>query len=171
MSKTKTKALAIPAPQNKTEAIQMLADYSAVKREILREETRMNDKIDAIKTESEARILEQKNQIKPLEKAIQTFCEANRRELTSGTQNWEAPTAFVKWRILPASVALKGVETIIEQLKSRKKFAGFLRTKYEVNKEAMLNNPSLAEEIEGVKIKSAGESFAIEIKEEELADV
>ena len=69
----------------------------------------------------------------------------------------------MKWRFRPPKVAIRGTDAVLEQIKrGGKRFGAFLRTKEEINKDAMQADPEVAREIRGVTIKSEGEDFVIE---------
>ncbi len=67
-------------------------------------------------------------------------------------------------------MTLRGVDAIIEHLKGKRSLRGFLRVKYEVDKEAMAAKAAAAAKVPGVTIASAGEDFIIEPFEAELVE-
>ncbi len=170
-AKTKAKALTIGAPQNKEECAEMLARLGDLKRFIKREETHMNDLITAAKEEAAEKTLDAREQVTAMGEAVKTFCEANRQVLTDNgkVKYHNFITAEVSWRVAPPSVGIRKADDVILACKEAG-YHDFIRIKEEPNKDAMLEDPSRAKTIKGVTIKSSGESFTIEIKEEELAD-
>ena len=92
---------------------------------------------------------------------MQTWCEAHRAELTaSGGKTVNLITGEVSWRQRPPSIAVRGAEAVLESLRTLG-LHRFIRTKDEVNKEAMLNEPELAATVAGVSVIKGKEDFAI----------
>ena len=58
-------------------------------------------------------------------------------------------------------MTIKGVEAVIAAIKTLG-LSSFLRTKEEIDKEAMLREPDKARLVQGVSIGSEGETFAVE---------
>ena len=73
------------------------------------------------------------------------------------------------WRLRPPSVAVRGVEAVLDQLR-RLGLKRFIRQKEEVNKEAILNEPEAVSHVPGISI-SQGEDFVVTPFEAELAEV
>ena len=69
-------------------------------------------------------------------------------------------TGEVSWRQRPPSIAVRGAEAVLESLRTLG-LHRFIRTKDEVNKEAMLNEPELAATVAGVSVIKGKEDFAI----------
>jgi phage host-nuclease inhibitor protein Gam len=164
--RAKTKALSVPAPQNREQAAKMLADYGDARRQVEAIETVMNGDLARIKQEAVARALPIAAAAEGLFAALQTYCEAHRSALTDGgkTKTVDLGTGKVSWRHNQAEVNLRGkVEDIVARIRNAgDEFKVFLRQVTAIDKVAMLRNPNLAEKIEGVKIASAGEMFAVE---------
>jgi Mu-like prophage host-nuclease inhibitor protein Gam len=131
-------------------------------RELLRGQAAMNDEIAAI-TERYQPLLESvKEQITPLQAGVQVWCEANRHSLTRDgkvkTANFT--TGEVQWRQRPPSVSVRGADVVIEALK-RLGLGRFVRTKEEINKDAILAEPDAAKGIAGLMVVSGVEDFVI----------
>jgi len=103
--------------------------------------------------------------------ALEAYCRENHDRLTDGgkTKTIKFATGTCSWRDRPASVQLRRgmkVEDIIAAIEERaerdERFKAFLRTVVELDKSAMLKDPVAAGLIDGVKVKSAGEDFAVE---------
>ena len=107
--------------------------------------------------------------MKPLQKAVQAFCESRRLELTNGGKQKTAyfTTGEVQWRAKPPAVVAKGIDGILESLRNLGLFR-FIRTKEELNKEAMLAEPDIARSISGVTIREGVEEFVIKPNDEEV---
>ncbi len=165
----KTKALAIPAPQSKDECIAMITELGNCQREVTREETHMNDLIAAAREESAEKTTHARERMAQLESAIQAWCETNRHDLTGGgkVKHADLIAGMVYWRTAPPSVRVTNAAKVIAALRGAG-YIDFIRSKQEIDKDAMLANPERAREITGVTIKSVGETFAIEVKEDAL---
>ena len=99
-----------------------------------------------------------------MQQGVQAWCEAHRIELC-GENDRNGKTANlvtgeVSWRQRPPSVTVRGVEAVIETLK-RMKLARFVRTKEELNKEAVLNEPKAVAGIAGLTVNTGVEDFVI----------
>jgi phage host-nuclease inhibitor protein Gam len=109
-------------------------------------------------------------QIKTLQAGVQAYCEAHRDELTDGgrvkTANFV--TGEVQWRQRPPSVSVRGSDSVIDTLK-RLGLGKFVRTKEEVNKEAILNEPEEVRGVAGLNIVTGVEDFVITPFEQEAA--
>ena len=140
-------------------AIKEIGDLS---REYTRLTTEMNDKIGATSEQYAPKLKALKEEIEPLQKAVQEYCEANRDELTEfgKTKTANFVTGEVQWRQRPPSVAIRGAEAVMEFLQ-RMGFDRFIRTRQEINKEALLNEPEVAKGIAGITIKTGVEDFVI----------
>ena len=93
---------------------------------------------------------------------MQGFCEANRSELTNGGKVKTANliTGEVQWRQRPPSVSVRGAESVIETL-VRLGLNVFVRTKEEINKEAILNEPDAVKGVAGITVVTGVEDFVI----------
>ena len=90
------------------------------------------------------------------------LCEANRAELTNNGKSKSANlvTGEVQWRNRPPSVGIRGTDSVIETL-LRLGLERFIRRKEEINKEAILNEPSAVSGVAGITVKTGIEDFAI----------
>jgi len=91
--------------------------------------------------------------VSQLVEGLFAFAEAHRDELTDHgkRKTVEVPTGIFGWRMTPPAVKLRDVESILESLKALK-LERFIRTKEEVDKEAMLKEPEVAGTVKGVSI-------------------
>lgn len=140
-------------------AIKEIGDLS---REHTRLTTEMNDKIGATSEQYAPQLKSLEKEIEPLQKAVQEYCEANRDELTEfgKTKTANFVTGEVQWRQRPPSVAIRGADAVLESLQ-RLGLDRFIRTKNEINKDALLNEPDVAKGIAGITIKTGVEDFVI----------
>ena len=123
-------------------AIKQLGD---LQREHARITTELNDAIARI-TEAEAPRLDALRQrMDTLQAGVQTWCEANREQLCG-----KGKTANL----------ITGEESVIDLLK-RMALGRFVRTREQVNKEAILNEPEAIAGVPGIKVVSGVEDFVI----------
>lgn len=162
---TKLKTIKAPTvmnvPQSRDDCAIYIKHLGDVQREFERSRGEMNDAIAHI-TKSYAGVLEaQTMRVKNLQAGIQTWCEANRAQLLEGGgKTANLITGEVSWRQRPPSVTIRGAESVIETLQ-RMGLERFVRTKEEINKEAMLNEPDAVRGIAGVALVSGVEDFGI----------
>lgn len=140
-----------------------IKEVGDLQRELQRVATHQNDELAAITEKYAPQIAELQERIKPLQKAIEVWCEANRAELTNNgkTKTGSFNTGVVQWRQRPPSVLIRKAEDVLEQLR-RLGLSRFIRTREEPNKEAMLAEAALAATIKGITIKKGVEDFVIE---------
>jgi phage host-nuclease inhibitor protein Gam len=171
--KQRVKSRAIDdAPQTKDDVVLQIALIGGKQRQRAMIEAKMNDELAAIREKYESQALPLADEITSLSAGVQSWCEAHRDELT---QNRKVKTCVfasgeVKWRLRPPSVALKKVDAVIEALKSLS-LTRFIRTKEEVNKEAILAEPDAVKGVRGITIKQGDEDFVIEPFNTELEKV
>lgn len=139
---TKAKTAAAKAvPQTREEVQQWIAKLGEQQRTITQLQGEMNGLIAPI-TEMYAPAIDTHNQeAAALLDGIATWCEANKGDLTKDAKTVNLITGEVSWRMNPPSVAFKRgikVDEIIAHLKQLKLAKLFVRTKEEVNKEAIL---------------------------------
>lgn len=165
--KSKTAAANLRVPQSPEEAAAFVGFIGLKAREVARIETAMNDEIAAAK-EAAAKLSTPLNaEIAALTEGLRVYCDANRERLTDGgkVKFHEFWSGKVEWRHLPPSVRMKpGVKAddVVDWLETEGGlFTDFVRTKVELDKEAMLANVDLAKEVPGVTIGSAGEQFTV----------
>lgn len=170
-NRIKSNAVIFPVPQNRDEVNNAISQIGVAQRERARIQADMNDEMAKTKQRFEAEAKPFNEQIEAMSNGVQTWCEANRVDLTkSGKVKFASfPAGEVKWRMRPPKVTLRAVETLMETLK-RLGLTRFIRTKEEPNKEAMLAEPQALEGVVGVKFEQ-GEDFVIVPFETELEEV
>lgn len=168
-TKLKTKAQAY-APQSQTDCAADVRKLGDLQRALTRMQADMNDAIASITQQYEPNIEQLKAQIETLQNGVQTWCEAHRDELTGGgkVKTANLVTGEVQWRQRPPSCSVRNAEAVIELLK-RLGLPRLVRTKEEVNKEAVLNEPELVRGIAGITIVTGVEDFVITPFEQEVA--
>lgn len=167
----KTKNITVVAPETMEEADQYLRDIGFARIELRDIDTDLREKTAKIKQEAEDQAAPIRLEIESKWMGLQAWAQANRKRLTNGGQRKtiKLPSGSVSWRILPAKVSLRGVGDILERLKSTPSFQSFLRTKHEIDKDAMLRDKSLASTIPGVSIASEGETIDYTVDETKLS--
>jgi phage host-nuclease inhibitor protein Gam len=170
MARTRTLTPNLPVPQDREACRDAIREIGQVSRELARLQADHNDRVAELRGALGAQAQPLKDRLTALHEGVRVFCEANRDALTEGgrRKHFDFVTGRVAWRHRPPSVTLRGKEGIVERLLE----AGgrFLRTRHEVDREAMLADPEAARAIPGVAIGSAGEDFVVEAHEDELEE-
>ncbi len=167
---TKTTGANIEVPQSREDAAAALARIGFLNRQITRAQATLNDKITGLKEAAEAAAIPLQGEVAALTEGLKIWAEANRKALTGGdrTKTVNIGTGELRWRIQPPRVTLRGsVEAIIDACRTLG-LGRFVRTKEEVNREAMLAEPEIARSIPGVGIGTEGEAFIVEPFEVEI---
>lgn len=122
----------------------------------------MNDAIAEITERYQPVLTAINEQIKPLQAGVQTWCDANRHELTRGgkTKTASFVTGDVLWRQRPPSCSVRGADAVIERLITLN-LMRFLRLKREINKDAILAEPDAVRGVPGISIVTGVEDFVI----------
>lgn len=170
-SRIKSVAAIYPVPQNKDEASDAIHRIGLAQRERNRIQADMNDALAKLKLEFEEQAKPVNELITSLSAGVQTYCEANRDQLTKDgkVKYYSFAAGEVNWRMRPPKVSITGVDSVLETLK-RLSLSRFIRIKEEPNKEAMLNEPEAVSGIAGIKI-AQGEDFVVKPFETELEEV
>lgn len=157
----KTKAL--PTPRTRAEAEELLHQIGIHQREVARINSDMNDDLSEIKRRYEEQAQPHNDTIAQQFQAVHAFCEANRDDLLTGKlKSARMATGEIGWRTTPPKVMINKVAQVIEAIKALG-HKQFLRTKEEINKDAMLadeESRALAGSIKGITIKQTEEFFA-----------
>lgn len=156
-------------PQTKDEAAADIRKIGDLQRQHLRSQAEMNDAIAHITEKYQPMLEGIAEQIKTLQDGVQGYCEAHRIELTDGGKVKSANliTGEIGWRQRPPSVSVRGQEAVIDLLK-RLGLTRFIRTKEEVNKEAVLNEPDEVKGVAGLTVITGVEDFVISPFEQEV---
>lgn len=169
--KNRIKAKAqINVPQTTGEAAADIRQIGDLSRNLLRTQAEMNDAIAHITATYQPTLETLNEQIEGLQKGVQAYCEANRADLTNDgkVKTANLVTGEVQWRQRPPSVSVRGAESVIEALK-RLGLGKFVRTKEEINKEAILNEPDEVKGVAGISVITGVEDFVITPFEQEVA--
>lgn len=165
MAKSKRAAVDIPVPQSKEQAIEFIARIGEHQRTRSALESEMNDRIAAIKQETEAEAVPHLEAIRQLTEGLHIWSEAHRKELTNDgrTKTAKLATGEVRWRLTPYRVRIEREPEVISRIKAIG-LQEFLRTKETINKEAMLESQEAREKamlIEGVMITQKEEFVVV----------
>ncbi len=163
-----------PVPQSRADAAREIATLGKLRNQIDRAKAKADTRIATIETaladELAPLVDEQKERVKNLH----AYCAANRQELTDQgkTKTVAFETGEVKWRNTPKKVTLSKIADIIPRLRTAG-LSKFLRTKEEIDKEAILKDEASREQasaIKGITISSR-EEFAIKPNETAVEEV
>lgn len=171
-TRLKRQASSFPVPQGPAEANGHIERIGAAQRARELIQTAMNEALAETKARFEAEAAPLKAEIEGLARGLQTWAAANRERLTAGGKRKFAKFAAgeLAWRLRPPKVSIRGTDAVIAALRAAK-LGRFLRTKIEIDKEAMLKQPEVAGAVKGVTIGSDGEDFVIKPFETELDEV
>lgn len=170
----KKKAPAIAVPQSDAAANDLLKEYGETANTLARNEADLSDAVAKVKATYETAA-------KPLQERLNTIFDqlaawgaAHRTRLTEDTKSKTVllPSGSIGWRFDPPSVRIrKGLK--VDDLIATIKKAGlrrFLRIKSELNKERMLDEPDVANTIDGVRVGRGDEKFFVEPFGAQLAE-
>lgn len=169
MSKKKpTRIKAASVQLTRAEAEDLLLNIGSAQRQVTEIEGRMNDEIAAIKARYERQAAPHNATIEASFRDLQLWAAANRDTLCDGkTKTVKLATGEILWRKRPASVRITKVDAVIERLKALS-LRKFIRTKEEIDKEAMLAAPEEVKGITGIKIVNNVEDFVARPFETEI---
>ncbi|MDP3900711.1 MAG: host-nuclease inhibitor Gam family protein [bacterium] len=162
MAKTKNlKKKVIEVPKDLVEAASFIKEIGDKQREINKIQDDLNAKIEELKEQAVNNSIGYQKIIETLMEGLFAYANANREELTDNgkKKTVNLPTGTLAWRMTPPSVILRKVDEVIKALKQLK-LDRFIRTKEEVDKEAMLKEPEVAKTVSGVTI-SQHEEFSV----------
>lgn len=172
-AKVKQAAPEYPVPQDRDEVNDAIHRIGEHQRDVTRLEAELNDKLAVLKAEYELLADPHRQEMKALAAGVQTWCDANRVAITDNGKVKYARFASgeVNWRTgQPAVKVKKGLgDALLELLKSRG-LGRFVRTKEELNKEAILMEPEKIKGMREVEVVQA-ESFSITPFETKLEQV
>jgi phage host-nuclease inhibitor protein Gam len=158
-----TRGANLPVPQSREEAMAAVSTIGMLQRDIGRIQADLDDEITRLKEAAEALSSPKQELVNTTIEGLRIWAEANRQQLTDGgrVKFADLGTGKISWRFRPASVKLRGADAIIETLRTLG-LGRFVRTKEEIDREAMLREPDIARSVPGVSIGSDGEDFIVE---------
>jgi phage host-nuclease inhibitor protein Gam len=162
----KKKAPAIDVPQSDAAADAALKEYGEAFNVVARNQADMDDALAKVKATYEAAAKPLQERMNTLFDQLAAWGAAHRTRLTEDTKSKtvKLPSGAIGWRCDPPSVRIrKGlkVDAVIEAIKEHG-LRRFLRVKFELNKERMLEEPEYANKIDGVKVAPGEEKFFVE---------
>lgn len=168
-ARLKKPAVAVAVPGNAADASNAIARIGIEQRELARIEAAMNDELAVIKERWEAQAEPHRKAIADTSQGVQIWCEAHRGELLKGDAKTATfPAGEVQWRVRPPSCRVTGAEAVLDLLR-RLGLGRFIRSKEEINKEAILNEPEAVTGVPGIRIEQ-GEDFVIKPFEAPLTE-
>ena len=160
----KTRAVAAAVPQSKTDCAAHIRSLGDAQREFARQRAEMNDAIAAITQHHQPTLQTLAERVDTLQMGIQTWCEANRVALCGEGDRLgktaNLVTGEVSWRQRPPSVSVRGADAVIDALRILG-LERFVRSRDEVNKEAILAEPDAARGVPGITVVTGVEDFAV----------
>lgn len=129
--------IAVPASRSAAEAVVRKIVELKLEEQALK--TEMDERITAIKKDYEARLGQIEAAMQPQVEAVHAWAEAHPEEF-QGKKSLEMLHGIIGWRITPPALKpLRGFTwaTVLNRLRDLGRF-DFIRTKEEVNKEALL---------------------------------
>lgn len=167
----KTDAAAFAVPQSRDEVAHAIAKIGEHQRERQIIETAMNEDLSRRKAAYEAEAKPHSDAIASLTQGIATWCEAHRDQITNDgkVKFHDFATGEVKWRLRPPSIAIRGADAVLVALKALG-LGRFIRTKEEIDKEAMLKEPEALKGVRGVSVVQK-EDFVVVPFETKLEEV
>ena len=158
---TRIKATAIDVPKTQAEAELLLLVIGRAQREVKKIERDMNEHMAEIKDDFEKAAQPHNNAIVEKFQALHTWAEAHRDDLLiDKSKTAKLSSGELRWRWTPKKVTVKKVEDVISRLK-RLKLNQFIRTKEEIDKEAILGDEKAIEDVKGLSVSQKEEFVAI----------
>ena len=159
----------VQACQSKADAMRDIKAIGDLQRELGRIEADINDQIADLTKKAAPRIEQLRERLTELQAGVQTWCEANRVEICGKGKSANLVTGEVSWRQRPPSVSISKAEEVIGRLRGLG-LLRFIRSKEEVNKEAILAEPAEVAGIKGIKVVTGVEDFVITPFEVEVGE-
>lgn len=146
------KAPEIPAPASLAEAEQLLREVGTQQRQVEALETRMNERLASIKSDYEEKAAPLNESIEAKFRSLQAWAEAHRGSLLEGTRkSAKIASGELGWRTSPPKVRISGAAAILIALKELG-LQRFIRSKEEVDKDAIRKDPIAVAHVKGVSI-------------------
>jgi phage host-nuclease inhibitor protein Gam len=161
-SKKRIKATAFPVvPATREQAEKLLGDIGALQRQVIKIEADMNDWLADLKAKYEKQAQPLNEEIETYFQGLHIWAEANRAVLLKGkSKTARLATGELLWRTTPPSVSLPKDQHAVIQALLRADLGHLVRTKEEVNREAVLDDPEAVKGIAGIKIRQREEFVA-----------
>lgn len=168
VKKDTLKKVALPVPTSLAEAADFLRRLGEHQRHIARIQTEVTGEIETIKAHATEATLPHQEAIQQLFDAIYAYGQSHRQELTEDgkKKTVSLPSGEIFWRRNPPSVSIRNVEQVVAACE-KMGLGRFIRLKKEPDKEAMLKEPNVAGNIQGVAIKQ-DEEFGVKPSETQV---
>lgn len=161
MKPTKKPADRTYVPQSAEEAAKLLQQIGIDRRELDAIQYKLNAKVERVKAEAEYEAAPLRNRLAELTRGLEIWATANRQALTQGkTKTITLASGVLRWKLSPPAIKLTKPTEVLAVIRELG-LAQFLRTKVEIDKEALLKAPDQAAKIPGVAIVQA-ETFEAE---------
>lgn len=162
MPKVKPLKNTIKPAADQHEAEKLLDSIGMLQDRVSSIEDDLSADVRAAKEKHQQRAKPLLDEIDTLFAQLQGWADIHREDLTDGgkRKTVKLATGEIRWRKTPPSVSLTKVADVIQRLKD----AGlqqYLRSKEEVNKDAILADPDPASAIRGIKVSSREEFVAV----------
>ncbi len=139
-------------PQTAAEASNAMGELGTAMAERARLQADLNQAVAAVTARYQPKIQTLAGQVKDLVGGLQTWAEANKDDLTAqGKRTVNLGTGEVGWRLNPPKVKVTGLQKVIELLKA-KGLEMLVAVKEDVNKKAILEEPSQIKGIKGLEV-------------------
>lgn len=150
-------------PQTIEETDEAVRQIALLRREIADEGIGLEEQIAQLRAWYVDFCEPRKAEIKQLSESVQSFAEARRGELLTGTRKYfTLPSGGVlRWRMTPPKLVISISEAELIKAFKRRNLLGFIRVKEEVDKEAVKKNFARLQRIKGVALDQH-EDFIIE---------
>ena len=158
--KTTIKREVVSAPQNLEEAAQFIAEIGQNQRKIGQIQNRFNNEIEKLEDVALVCVSPLEKNIRRLSEGLFIFAQGRRMELTEEGKHKtvELPTGIFGWRFTPWKVSLCNAKEILKTIIAMD-LVCFIRTKKEIDKQALLKERGIAGRIPGVSFKQQEEFF------------
>lgn len=170
--KSKRNAVTVSVPQTRDDANTAIRLIGLDQRELARIEANMNDELAAVRERYEASASPLRDAIQSRIDGVHMWAEANRAALTRDgkVKTAQLPAGELAWRTTPPSVTVRGLEAVLTRLHTMG-LKDFIRTKEEINKEAILETPTAhpIRSVEGISVTQR-EEFVVTPFETELSE-
>lgn len=147
--------------QTREEVDAAIAQIGIAQRERTAIEVAMNAELAAVRASYETLAAPHAGVIKEFRVGVQIWAEANRRELTreGRTKTVKLAAGEISWRTRPPKVRITGEGIVLAALKALG-LERFIRTKEEIDKNAILADPEAVTAVKGITL-AQGEDFVI----------
>ena len=164
--KSTIKKDALVVPQTRSGAEQLIEEIGTLQRQLTRIEADMNDELATIKAKYEAKAQPLNTTISQAFDAVHAWAEANRSNLLTGrVKHVRLATGEIAWRITPPKVSIRGADVVLDAL--QRLAPQMVRTKPEIDKDAILADPDAVSGIKGISITQK-EEFKVKPFESEI---